>query len=303
MARDLNLNLCNAGRITDHGVQAVVRRISSLKILEVPTVFLYSTRAACRRLRAGHIGLAHRHAAAAPALAVLLVPFLSSATQFCSAAAPATPPLAQPPRRRRRVRVPRHGRTSERAVRLRSLLGAASPPRPRVSSAPCASARRARAGLGAIAALRAPLPRRAPRGRGIWNAAFSRLRNGAFSKPRNPRIPRGLSPVERGHRPRRRRAQATGSRRRRSLIASVLPPQAARRRRDRSASRRCSNVVHNYIQLYCIIQLHYISCYITNYTTANAQAEASGVSERVASLLETGKFKMLLLDGFVRDDP
>ena len=137
MARGLKLTLCNVGRITDHGVQAVVRRISSLKILEVPTVFLYSTRAACRRLRAGHIGLAHRHAAAAPALAVLLVPFLSSPMQFRSAAAPATPPLAQPPRRRRRVRVPRQRRTSERAVRLRSLLEAESPPRPRVSSDPC----------------------------------------------------------------------------------------------------------------------------------------------------------------------
>ena len=59
-------------------------------------MYLYSTRAACRRLRTGHIGLAHRHAAAAPAVAVLLVPFLSSAMQFRSAAAPVTPPLAQP---------------------------------------------------------------------------------------------------------------------------------------------------------------------------------------------------------------
>jgi hypothetical protein len=33
-----------------------------------------------------------------------------------------------------------------------------------------------------------------------------------------------------------------------------------------------------------------------------SQAEDSGLSDRVASLLEMGKFKMLLLDGFVRDD-
>ena len=217
MARGLKLTLCNVGRITDHGVQAVVRRISSLKILEVPTMYLYSTRAACRRLRTGHIGLAHRHAAAAPAVAVLLVPFLSSAMQFRSAAAPVTPPLAQP---------------------------------------------------------------RSPRGGG--GASESRGNGGRRSV---------------------RCAFAASWERRRPRGRAFHPIPAARRRRDRSASRRCSNVVHNYIQLYCIIQLHYISCYITNYTTANAQAEASGVSERVASLLETGKFKMLLLDGFVRDDP